>query len=45
MKHSVLLPDGHEVEDVGHSRAVTKQITQAELEDYGSNQDTVPAHK
>lgn len=41
----VPLPDGHEIEDVGHSRAVTKQITQAELEDYSGHQDTVPAHK
>lgn len=41
----MLLPDRHEIEDIGHSRAVTKQITQAELEDYGGNQDAVPAHK
>lgn len=39
----MLLPDRHEIEDIGHSRAVTKQITEAELEDDGSNQDTVPA--
>lgn len=41
----MFLPDGHKVEDIGHSRAVAKQITQAELEDYGGHQDSVPAHK
>lgn len=41
----MFLPDGHKVEDVGHSRAVAKQITQAELEDYGGHQDSVPAHE
>lgn len=30
-----MLPDWHEVEDIRHSRAVTKQIAQAELEHYG----------
>lgn len=45
MRLCVLLPDRHEIEDVGHSRAVTKQITEAELEDYGRDQNTVPAHK
>lgn len=44
MKFCGSLPDRHEIEDIGHSRAVTQQITQAELKDYGSNQDTVPAH-
>lgn len=38
-----ILPDRHEIEDIRHSRAVTKQIIQTELEDYGSNQNTVPA--
>lgn len=38
------VPDRHEIEDIGHSRAVTKQITQEELEDYGRNQDTVPVY-
>lgn len=41
----MFLPDGHKIEDVGHSRAVAKQITQAELEDYGGHQDSVPAHE
>lgn len=41
----MLLPYGHEIEDIGHPRAVTKQVTEAELEDDGSNQDTVPAFK
>lgn len=44
MSLCVLLPDWHEIEDIGHSRTVTKQITKAELEHYGCNQDTVPAH-
>lgn len=44
MSLCVLLPDWHEIEDIGHSRTVTKQITKAELEDYGCDQDTVPAH-
>ncbi len=44
MRLCVLLPDRHEIEDIGHSRAVTKQITQAELEDDGRDQDTVPAY-
>lgn len=45
MRLCVLVPDRHEIEDIRHSRAVTQQITQAELEDYGRDQDTVPAHK
>lgn len=39
------LPDRHEVEDIRHSGTVTQQITKAELENYGRNQNTVPAHK
>lgn len=39
------LPDRHEVEDIRHSGTVTQQITEAELENYGRNQNTVPAHK
>lgn len=36
-------PDGHEVEDVGHSRAVAQEAADADLEHNGDHQDLVPA--
>lgn len=36
-------PNGHEVEDVGHSRAVAQEAADADLEHDGDHQDPVPA--
>lgn len=36
-------PNGHEVEDVGHSRAVAQEAADADLEHDGKHQDLVPA--
>lgn len=36
-------PNGHEVEDVGHSRAVAQEAADADLEHDGQHQDLVPA--
>lgn len=36
-------PNGHEVEDVGHSRAVAQEAANADLEHNGNHQDLVPA--
>lgn len=35
-------PDGHEVEDVGHPRAVAQEGADADLEHDGNHQDPVP---
>lgn len=35
-------PDGHEVEDVGHSGAVAEEAADADLEHDGDHQDLVP---
>lgn len=36
-------PNGHEVEDVGHPRAVAQEAANADLEHDGNHQDSVPA--
>ena len=36
-------PNGHEVEDVGHARAVAQEAADADLEHDGNHQDPVPA--
>lgn len=36
-------PNGHEVEDVGHSGAVAQEAADADLEHDGDHQDPVPA--
>ena len=36
-------PNGHEVEDVGHARAVAQEAANADLEHDGNHQDPVPA--
>jgi hypothetical protein len=36
-------PDGHEIEDVRHSRTVTQEAANADLEHNGDHQDPVPA--
>ena len=36
-------PNGHEVEDVGHARAVAQEAADADLEHDGNHQDPIPA--
>lgn len=36
-------PNGHEVEDVGHARAVAQEAANADLEHDGNHQDPIPA--